>query len=140
MPMMAIEVIFDPDVRKMDTIVEVRQLVFASPLLDLARIPIRPTVAVRAIAIALLQELLVLPFELTLHDDVPHVRAMLAELAGGMSIRVADARVVRQLAAVDAVAVAVAALVVAVTAGPPPGPPGPGGEHDPPPTPPPPAP
>ena len=88
---------------------------FARPLLDLARISIRPAVAVRAIAIALLQELLILPFELTLHDDVPHVRAAFAKLAGGVPIGVVDARVVRQLATVHAVAVPVAALIVPVT-------------------------
>ena len=112
----SVELVLDADVGKVHALVEVGQVVFARPLRDLARIPIRPTVAVRALAIARLQEFLVLPFELALHNDVPHVGATFAELAGRLSIRVVDARVMGQFAAVDTVAVPVTAVVVAVTA------------------------
>src|SRR5262249_58969780 len=112
--MASLELVLDANIGKVYALVEVRQLVFARPLLNLAGIAIRPTVTVRAIAIALLQELLVLPLELALHDDVPHVRAAFAELAGGVAIGVVDARVVRQLTTVHAVAVRVAALVISI--------------------------
>jgi hypothetical protein len=112
----SVELVLDADVGKVHALVEIRQIVFARPSLDLARIPIRPTVAVGALAIARLQELLVLALELALHDDVPHVCAAFAKLAGRLSIRVLNARVVRQFAAIDTVTVPVAALVVAVTA------------------------
>ena len=114
--MAALELVLEADVGKVHALIEVREVVLARPLLDLARVPIGPAVAVRAVAIPFLQELLVLPLELALHNDVPDVRAALTELAGGVAIGVVDARVVRQLAAIHAVAVAVAALVVAVAA------------------------
>jgi hypothetical protein len=112
--MASLELVLEADVGKVHALIEVRQVVLARPLLDFAGVPIRATVAVRALSIALLQERLVLPFELALHDDIPDVRAAFAELAGGVSIGVVDARVVGQLAPVYAVAVPVAAPVLAV--------------------------
>jgi hypothetical protein len=50
----AIELVFDAEVGEMDLVAEVRELVFGSPALDVARIAIRPPVAVGATAIGFL--------------------------------------------------------------------------------------
>ena len=56
--------IVDPNVRKVDVPVEVRQVVFERPALDFTLRPVRPAISIRVASIALVQPLLVLAFEL----------------------------------------------------------------------------
>lgn len=56
--------IFDADVGEMNLIVEVRQLVLTSPLLNLFETPIRSAVAIAIAAIAFLEKALILAFQL----------------------------------------------------------------------------
>jgi hypothetical protein len=75
----SIELVLDAEIRKVDRLVEIRQLVFVRPSLDVALIPIRSPVAVRPTAIVFLQPLLVLSLELVLEDDSANVSALFAE-------------------------------------------------------------
>jgi hypothetical protein len=50
-------------------VIEVRQLVFARPVPDLILVAARPVVAVRPVAIVVLEELLVLTLQVLLEDD-----------------------------------------------------------------------
>ena len=54
----AIELVLDPEIRDVHVPVEVGQVVFPRPVLDRARVPVRASIAIRAVAIALLEELL----------------------------------------------------------------------------------
>jgi hypothetical protein len=51
------------------------KVVLPRPVLDLQRISVGPAIAVVTIAIALLQELLILAFQIILEDDAVDVRA-----------------------------------------------------------------
>jgi hypothetical protein len=63
--------IFDPGVGEVDAAVEERQLVLACPGLDLFRLAVRPPRAVSPAAVPLLQEQLVLTFQLVVEDNAP---------------------------------------------------------------------
>jgi hypothetical protein len=60
----SVQLVFDAEVREVDRLVEVRQVVFVCPRFNLASVPIRSTVAVWPAAIRLLQPSLVLALEL----------------------------------------------------------------------------
>src|SRR5262245_27652698 len=77
MPIASIERVLDPKVRKVDALVEVRQVVFARPLLNLARVPVRPAVAVGPPAVVLLQPRLVLALQFLFEDDAADVGALI---------------------------------------------------------------
>ena len=74
-----IELVLDSQVGEMNALIEVRQVVLARPVLDLVRGSIRPAVAVRAIPIALLEEALVVAFELLLENDTADLRALVSQ-------------------------------------------------------------
>ena len=61
------------------------------------RVAIRPAVTVVAVAIPLLQELLILGLELVLQDDAVDVRALVAQPLGFLEIGAIDLGVVLQL-------------------------------------------
>jgi hypothetical protein len=65
----AIELVLDPEVRDVHVAVEVGQVVFACPFLDLVRVAVGASIAVRAVAIALLEELLILAPQVAFEDD-----------------------------------------------------------------------
>src|SRR5206468_12015860 len=69
--------VFDPQIREMDLVVEVRQVVLVSPRLDLAAIAVGMAVVVITVAIALVQPRLVLTLELVVEDDAIDPRAAL---------------------------------------------------------------
>src|SRR4051812_42950276 len=81
----------------MDRLVEVRQVAFQRPSLDLACIPIRSPIAVGAIAVVSLQPLLILPLEVVLQDDAADLCALPAESLLGAQIGAIERGVVRQL-------------------------------------------
>jgi hypothetical protein len=56
--------VFDPQVGKMDLVIEVGEVVVVCPCLDLVRLAIGPAIRVVAVPIPLVQPLLVLALEL----------------------------------------------------------------------------
>ena len=58
------------------------KVVFPCPVLDLQRIAIRLAIAVVTITIALLQELLILAFQVVLEDDAVDVRPFVTQAFG----------------------------------------------------------
>ena len=92
-----IDVVLDPHVRELDVaLVVARQVVLPRPILDLQRIAVRPAIAVVTIAIALLQELLVLALQIVLEDDAVDVRSVVAQAFGFIGIGTIKLRVVLQ--------------------------------------------
>jgi hypothetical protein len=98
MALATIEVVFDAEVWKVNLVVEVRQLVFLCPLRDLSRVPIRPSIAVRSISVVLLQERLVIAFQLLLEHDPPNLGALVSKLLLGPLMRPIELGVVIELA------------------------------------------
>ena len=94
-----IDVVLDADVRKLDVpLVVARQVVLARPLLDLQRIAVGSAIAVVTIAIALLQELLILAFQVVLEDDAVDIRAFVTEAFGLLPVGAIEFRVMLQFA------------------------------------------
>src|SRR5438034_9750566 len=91
------QLVFDAEVREVDRLIEVRQVVFARPFFDVASVAIRSSVAVRPAAIRLLKPLLILAFELVVEDDAMDLRALLAEPFLLAQIGAIKLDVVRQL-------------------------------------------
>lgn len=80
---LSVYVVLDAQVGKLHVaLVVARQVVLPCPVLNLQRVPVRPAIAVVAVAIALLQELLVLRFQLVLEDDAMDVRVDVVEALG----------------------------------------------------------
>ena len=75
----AVELVLDPEVGKVDALIEVRQVMRARPCFDLILIAIGSAVAVRPAAIVLLQPFLVLALQLLFEDDSVDVRPSLAQ-------------------------------------------------------------
>ena len=67
------------------------------PFLNFQRVPPWPAVAVVAVSVPLLQELLILGFELVLENDAMDVRALLPKALGFLEVRTVDLGVVLQL-------------------------------------------
>ena len=65
----SIELILDAEIGEVHRLVEVRQVMFPRPLLDLPRIAIGPPITVWAVPVVLLQELLVLTPQVPFQDD-----------------------------------------------------------------------
>src|SRR5438445_3348574 len=93
----ATELVFDAEVREVDGLIEVRQVVFARPFFDVASVAIRSSVAVRPAAIRLLKPFLILAFEFVVEDDAMDLRALLTEPLFLTQIRAIELDVVRQL-------------------------------------------
>jgi hypothetical protein len=74
-----VQLIFEPDVREMDLLIEVRQVVLVGPACDLPLVTIRSTVAVRPSTIRLLQPFLILALQLGFQDDAPHLGTLVSE-------------------------------------------------------------
>lgn len=62
-------VVFDSDIWEMHLVVEVRQAAVARPVLDLLVVTVGSAIAVWPVPIALLEERLVLAFQLVVEDD-----------------------------------------------------------------------
>jgi hypothetical protein len=69
MVLAAVDLVLDPVIREMHLAVEVREVVLASPIAYLGFAAVWSSVAVRSVAVVVLQELLVLAFEILLEDD-----------------------------------------------------------------------
>jgi hypothetical protein len=75
----SVELVLDAEVREVDVVIEVRQVVFAGPFFDFRRVAIRSPVAVGSAAIVLLEPRLILALELLIEDHPMDVRALLAQ-------------------------------------------------------------
>ena len=73
MELPAIHLVLDPVVGEMNVVIEVRQIVFARPVPDLVLVAARPAVAIRAVAVVVLQELLVVPLQVLLENDASNL-------------------------------------------------------------------
>ena len=89
--------ILDARIREMHVPVEVRQVVFARPFLNLRLTAIGPAIAIGTTSIPLLQELLVLSFQLAVELHAKNARLALLEPRRLSNIRAIDLRVVRTL-------------------------------------------
>ena len=74
-----LEFVLDANVGEVHVVVEVREVVFEGPAFDLARVPIRSPVAVRAVPIVFLEKALVAPLEVVLEDYATDVCPLLTE-------------------------------------------------------------
>jgi hypothetical protein len=95
----AVDVVLHADVWELDVpLVVTRQVVLACPVLDLQRIAVGPAVAVVAVAVPLLQKLLVLGLQLVLEGDAMDVRVDVVEALGFFEVGSVDLSVVLQFA------------------------------------------
>jgi hypothetical protein len=108
--------VLDAGIRKMDLLVEVRQVVVTSPFLDLVWVTIGVAVVVVAVAIVLVEPLLVVALELVVENDAIDARPALVQALCFAFERSIDLDVVLQLPlAFDARVERLAAIAVAVT-------------------------
>ncbi len=68
--------VLDAQVREMHLVIEVRQVVFVRPFLDLVRLAIGPAICIIVVSISFVQPLLVLALELVVEDDMVDARAL----------------------------------------------------------------
>ena len=88
----------DPNVWEMDMSIEVRQVVFERPALDFTLRPIGSAVGIRVAAIALVEPLLVLAFELVVESDVLDASVAVQKAIDLVQVRLEDLRVALQFA------------------------------------------
>src|SRR5688500_50002 len=86
--------VLDTAVRKLHAVVDDRQVVLACPFPDLAIAPSGPSVAVRAVAVSLLQEPLILALQLVIEDDSFDPCSLVTEAFGNSEIRSIHLRIV----------------------------------------------
>ena len=89
--------VFDAQVREMDLVIEVREVVVVRPFLDLVRFAIGPTIAVVTVPITLVEPLLVLTLELVVEFDAVNACAALREALGFSQVRAVHLGVVFHL-------------------------------------------
>jgi len=89
--------ILDPDVREVDLVVEVRQVVFVRPFANLIGRAIGVAVVVVAILVALVQPSLVLAFQFMIKDHALDVRSAFPEARLGVLEGAIDLEVVFEL-------------------------------------------
>jgi hypothetical protein len=105
MTLSAVDLVLDAEVREMDAIVEVRQLVFCRPLADFLLRAVGSSIAVGPVAVVLLQEVLILALQLLFEHDAVDIDVVvpLSETGFFFAIRGIQVGVVIQFSwAVDA--------------------------------------
>jgi hypothetical protein len=90
--------VLDGRVGELDVTVVLWEFVFEGAAMNLLKRSIGPAVAVRFASIALLQELLVLPFQFVIEDDAADERAILMQPFLLLEVGAIDLRVVHRLA------------------------------------------
>jgi len=88
----------DPNVGKVYLLVEVRKMVRERPVLDLVRIPVRSSVTIRALAVSVLQEVLVVALQLEVQDDPAETSPAPRDAFRGPNVRPVHLDVVFELA------------------------------------------
>jgi hypothetical protein len=110
--------VLDAGIREMDLLVEVRQVVLASPCLNLVWVSIGMAVVVVSVAITLVEPLLVVALELVVQNDALDSRTALLQTLRLAFERAIDLNVVFELPlAFNARVEGLAAFPVAVTVG-----------------------
>src|SRR6185503_9829127 len=74
----AVQLVLEAEVREVDRLIEVGQVVFVRPPFDFVPVAIRSSVAVGPAAIGLLEPLLILALELLFEHDAPNLRALVS--------------------------------------------------------------
>jgi hypothetical protein len=82
--------VLDPEVWKMDLVIEVRQVMLHRPEADLILVAIGMTVVVVPLAIVLVQPLLVIPLQLVVENDAVNSRALCLQALCHMKVGVVD--------------------------------------------------
>ena len=107
--------VLNPEIREMDFVIEVRQVVFACPTLDFLCRPVGVSVVVVAVPIALMQPALVLTLELMVEHDSFELRAALCQALRSAFVGPIDLDVVFELPfAFNAVPEGLAVTLIAV--------------------------
>jgi hypothetical protein len=104
--------VFDPQVREMNLVVEVREVVVARPFLYLVRLAIGPTAALLAVSIPLVQPSLILALELVVEDDSFDACVALGEPLRLLQIGVVDLAIMLDLARLHEAGVELLAVVL----------------------------
>ncbi len=73
MELPAIDLVLDAVIREVHLVVQVRQIVLARPVTDLILVAARAAVAVRSVAVVVLQKLLVLALQVLLQNDASNL-------------------------------------------------------------------
>lgn len=95
-----VHLVLDAVVREVNLAVEVRQVVFARPVANLALIAVGTTVAVCPAAVVFLQELLIFALQILFEDDAPNFESvvLVPEPSFFLPVRRVEARVVLDFA------------------------------------------
>ena len=88
---------YGPEVREVNAVIEVWEVVVTGPFLDLTRVPIRASVAVRPAPIVFLEKPLVLGLEVLLEDHAADLPTLFAETLLRPEVGAVEGRVVGQL-------------------------------------------
>ena len=96
----AVDLVLDAVIGEMHLAIEVRQVVLARPVADLFLAAVRSSVAVWSVAVVVLQELLVLAFEILLEDDAAdlEIRMLVSKEGFLLAERRVEMRIVVDLA------------------------------------------
>jgi len=93
----SVQLVLDAEVREVDRLVEVREVVFMRPYFDVSVVAIRPPVAVWPPAIRLLEPFLILALELVLENDAADICALFTKALLFTQVRPIELDVVGQL-------------------------------------------
>ena len=116
-PIQAKVFVLDAGIRESDVPIVVWQLVFPRPACNLFGLTVRPAVAVLLPSTAVVQEALIVAFELVVENDAAHPAALPSQALLGALVRAIDLGVVCQFARLpDARVERLAGLVAAVIA------------------------
>ena len=74
MKLPAIDLVLDPVIGEMNLVVEVRQIMLPCPVTDFVLVAAGSAVAVRAVTVVILQELLVLALQVSFEDDASDLK------------------------------------------------------------------
>src|SRR5437762_13559521 len=99
-PALAINLlVLDPQIRKMDVFIEIRQLVFGRPCFNFMNVPLRATIRVFALSIGLVQPALVLALLVVIQEDAVDSCTALTEPICDSPIRLINLSAVFELTA-----------------------------------------
>jgi hypothetical protein len=93
-----IDFVLDSVVREVHLAIEVRQIVLARPVTDFVLVPPRSAVAVRSVAVVVLQELLVFALEIVFEHDAVNVGAVVSKALGFVHVGAIELGIVLQFA------------------------------------------
>jgi hypothetical protein len=92
-PVASLKFVLDAEVGKMHGVIEVREVVIACPVFDLARVAIGSAVAVWPAAVSFLEPFLVLALEFVVQNDAADIGALVAEPLLVSQVRAIELRI-----------------------------------------------